>query len=110
MDGITLAFRLREKLRRVLVISGNAYSPNHLSEWQDNGEWFRVLSSYTLRNGAVIWIITEAGRSSTTILFLTNTERCGCRSSTAELGCARTATTSAWRLGRSGRGRSRMPT
>ena len=30
---------------------------------------FRVLSSYKLRNGAVIWIITEADRSSTTILL-----------------------------------------
>lgn len=30
---------------------------------------FRVLSSYKLRNGEVIWIITEADRSSTTILL-----------------------------------------
>jgi hypothetical protein len=30
---------------------------------------FRVLSSYKLRNGAVIWIITEADRSSTCLLL-----------------------------------------
>jgi hypothetical protein len=30
---------------------------------------FRILSVYTLRNGTVIWIITEADRSSTTILL-----------------------------------------
>jgi hypothetical protein len=30
---------------------------------------FRVLSSYKLRNGEVIWIITEADRSATTILL-----------------------------------------
>lgn len=30
---------------------------------------FRLLSSYSLRNGTVIWIITEADRSSTTILL-----------------------------------------
>lgn len=28
----------------------------------------RVLSSYSLKNGRIIWIITEADRSSTTIL------------------------------------------
>jgi hypothetical protein len=30
---------------------------------------FRLLSAYTLRNGVKIWIITEADRSSTTILL-----------------------------------------
>ena len=30
---------------------------------------FRLLSAYTLRSGAKIWIITEADRSSTTILL-----------------------------------------
>jgi hypothetical protein len=30
---------------------------------------FRILSVYTLRNGTAIWIITEADRSSTTILL-----------------------------------------
>jgi len=30
---------------------------------------FRVLSAYTLHNGTVIWIITEADRSATTILL-----------------------------------------
>lgn len=30
---------------------------------------FRLLSSYTLRSGTKIWIITEADRSSTTILL-----------------------------------------
>lgn len=32
-------------------------------------EGFRVLSSYTLESGDRIWIITEADRSSTTILL-----------------------------------------
>ena len=30
---------------------------------------FRVLSSYQLRNGQKIWVITEADRSTTTILL-----------------------------------------
>ena len=30
---------------------------------------FRLLSSYTLSNGTKIWIITEADRSSTTLLL-----------------------------------------
>jgi hypothetical protein len=30
---------------------------------------FRLLSAYTLRSGTKIWIITEADRSSTTILI-----------------------------------------
>jgi hypothetical protein len=30
---------------------------------------FRLLSSYRLRSGAKIWIITEADRSSTTVLL-----------------------------------------
>lgn len=30
---------------------------------------FRILSSYKLRSGTVIWIISEADRSSTTILL-----------------------------------------
>jgi hypothetical protein len=30
---------------------------------------FRLLSSYCLRNGTKIWIITEADRSSTTLLL-----------------------------------------
>lgn len=30
---------------------------------------FRLLSAYTLRSGAKIWIITEADRSSTTLLL-----------------------------------------
>lgn len=30
---------------------------------------FRLLSAYTLRSGVKIWIITEADRSSTTILL-----------------------------------------
>lgn len=30
---------------------------------------FRVLSSYKLRNGANLWVITEADRSATTILL-----------------------------------------
>ena len=30
---------------------------------------FRILSAYHLRNGTKIWIITEADRSSTTILL-----------------------------------------
>lgn len=30
---------------------------------------FRLLSSYTLRSSTVLWIITEADRSSTTILL-----------------------------------------
>ena len=30
---------------------------------------FRILSSYKLRTGVTIWIITEADRSSTTILL-----------------------------------------
>lgn len=39
MDGFTLAARLREQLPhcRVLLISGNAYSLNQLSEGEDNG-------------------------------------------------------------------------
>jgi hypothetical protein len=32
-------------------------------------EGFRLLSAYTLRDGTRIWIITEADRSSTTILL-----------------------------------------
>jgi len=32
-------------------------------------EGFRLLSSYKYKNGTKIWIITEADRSSTTILF-----------------------------------------
>ncbi len=30
---------------------------------------FRVLSSYKLRTGTVVWVITEADRSSTTLLL-----------------------------------------
>lgn len=30
---------------------------------------FRILSSYSLRNGTVIWIITEADRSATALLL-----------------------------------------
>lgn len=30
---------------------------------------FRLLSAYTLRNGAKIWIITEGDRSATTLLL-----------------------------------------
>jgi CheY-like chemotaxis protein len=39
MDGFTLANRLRKQLPRcrVLLISGNAYSLNLLSEWRDSG-------------------------------------------------------------------------
>jgi len=39
MDGFTLAARLREQLPhcRVLLISGNAYSPDLLSEWPGGG-------------------------------------------------------------------------
>jgi len=39
MDGFTLVARLREQLPhcRVLLISGNAYSLNQLSEWRENG-------------------------------------------------------------------------
>jgi hypothetical protein len=33
------------------------------------GEGTRILSSYTLKNGVKIWIITEADRSVTTILL-----------------------------------------
>jgi hypothetical protein len=32
-------------------------------------EGFRLLSAYTLRDGAKIWVITEADRSSATILL-----------------------------------------
>ena len=32
-------------------------------------EGFRILSSYTDRNGTKFWIITEADRSSTTVLL-----------------------------------------
>ena len=32
-------------------------------------EGFRILSAYHLRNGTKIWVITEADRSSTTILL-----------------------------------------
>lgn len=39
MDGLTLATRLREQLPhcRTLLISGNAYSSDLLSEWQERG-------------------------------------------------------------------------
>jgi len=38
----------------------NAYSVEH---------GFRILSAYTLNTGVKIWVITEADRSSTTILL-----------------------------------------
>lgn len=31
---------------------------------------FRILSAYTIKNGAKIWVITERDRSATTILLL----------------------------------------
>jgi len=39
MDGFALATKLREQFPRcrVLLISGNAYSSNQLSEWRDSG-------------------------------------------------------------------------
>ena len=41
---------------------------------------FRLVSSYSLRNGTVIWVITEADRSSTTILLPGRILSYGCRS------------------------------
>jgi hypothetical protein len=42
-------------------------------DWNENNlsvrEGFRVLSSYTDKNGTRFWIITEADRSSTTVLL-----------------------------------------
>jgi hypothetical protein len=42
-------------------------------DWEENEfslkQELRILSAYTLRNGAKIWIITEADRSITTILL-----------------------------------------
>jgi len=42
-------------------------------DWEENEfsilRELRILSAYTLRNGARIWIITEADRSITTILL-----------------------------------------
>ena len=42
-------------------------------DWEENEfsltNEFRILSSYTLRDGTTIWIITEADRSVTTILL-----------------------------------------
>lgn len=42
-------------------------------DWQENElslrEGFRLLSAYTDRNGVKFWIITEADRSSTTVLL-----------------------------------------
>jgi CheY-like chemotaxis protein len=39
MDGLTLAIKLREQLPqcRILLISGNAYTSEFLSEWRSNG-------------------------------------------------------------------------
>jgi CheY-like chemotaxis protein len=39
MDGFTLAARLREQLPhcQILLMSGNAYSADQLSEWRENG-------------------------------------------------------------------------
>lgn len=39
MDGFALAIKLREQLPhcRILLISGNAYTPEFLSEWRNNG-------------------------------------------------------------------------
>jgi hypothetical protein len=42
-------------------------------DWEENEfslkQELRILSAYTLRNGAKIWVITEADRSITTILL-----------------------------------------
>lgn len=59
-----------------------AYMARHLSgDWGDLDEHdrlenelsvregFRILSVYTLKNGVVIWIITEADRSSSCVLL-----------------------------------------
>ena len=43
------------------------------ADWGENGlslrEGFRILSTYILRTGVKIWIITEADRSATTVLL-----------------------------------------
>ena len=62
-------------------------SPASLLIWHASGDWgeldehdrkeneislksgFRILSSYSLSNGAKIWVITEADRSSTCLLL-----------------------------------------
>ena len=46
-------------------LDGNDRAENELSVQ----EGFRILSAYHLRDGTKIWIITEADRSSTTILL-----------------------------------------
>ena len=53
--------------------AGRDYGDISPEDWEENEfsvlRELRVLSAYTLQNGAKIWIITEADRSGTTILL-----------------------------------------
>ena len=48
---------------------GEVDEHDRLENEQSIAEGYRLLSVYTLSNGVRIWIITEADRSSTTILL-----------------------------------------
>jgi hypothetical protein len=53
--------------------TGRDYGDISPEDWEENEfsikQELRVLSSYALQNGTIIWIITEADRSVTTILL-----------------------------------------
>jgi hypothetical protein len=53
--------------------AGRDYGDISPEDWEENEfstqRELRILSAYTLRDGAKIWIITEADRSVTTILL-----------------------------------------